>query len=263
MSETLNSVKPNQVIQYKNCNDGSWVRAKVLSRAGKASKTSKFPHWWNIEADNAKFSADLSSVEELSILPPVTDHVTLISSPEEIQAKNQELEAWKAREVYTEVKNNGQDAISLRWVMRTKDSDGKSFLKAGLCARGFEEEQDFRTDSPTCSREGVRLALSIIASMSWKLNSIDVKTAFLQGNSLQREVLVKPPKEANTDCLWKLNKCVYGLADASRYWYLKLREELLKLDSKPCSLDQGIFVWFNGDQIRGIAVCFGDVVMGR
>ena len=55
MSETLDSVKPNQVIQYKNSNDGSWVRAKVLSRAGKASKTSKFPHWWNIEADNAKF----------------------------------------------------------------------------------------------------------------------------------------------------------------------------------------------------------------
>ena len=92
MSETLNSVKPNQVIQYKNCNDGSWVRAKVLSRAGKASKTSTVPHWWNIEADNAKFSADLSSVDELSILPPGSDHITLISSPEEIQAKNQEIE---------------------------------------------------------------------------------------------------------------------------------------------------------------------------
>ena len=116
-------------------------------------------------------------------------------------------------------------------------------------------EQDFRIDSPTCTREGVRLALSIIASMSWKLNLIDVKTAFLQGSSLQREVLVKPPKEANADCLWKLNKCIYGLAYASRYWYLKL------LDSKPFSLDQGIFVWSNGDQIIAIAVCFVDDIL--
>ena len=29
----------------------------------------------------------------------------------------------------------------------------KKIIKAKLCARGFEEEQNFRTDSPTCFRE--------------------------------------------------------------------------------------------------------------
>ena len=67
--------------------------------------------------------------------------------------------------------------------------------KARLCARGFEENQDFRTDSPTCSRIRIRFALTIISSFSWRLNSIDVKTAFLQGKEMERTVCLKdPPK---------------------------------------------------------------------
>ena len=259
--DILEHVKPNQTIRYKSCNDGSWVQAKVVSRAGKATRNSRYSNWWNIEVDNEKFSADLSTVQDLSILPPETSELTLISSPEEMEAKNRELAEWKNRAVYTEVKAEDQNVISLRWVIKKKNSDGKPFLKARLCARGFQEEQNFRTDSPTCSREGIRITLSLIASNSWKLNSIDVKTAFLQGKSLQRDVFVKPPKEANTTHIWKLNKCVYGLADASRYWYLKLREELLKLGAKPCSLDQGIFVWYKDGKIRGIVACFVDDVL--
>ena len=51
-----------------------------------------------------------------------------------------------------------------------------------------------------------------------------------------------PPKEANTNKIWKLLKCIYGLADASRYWYLKFREEHIKLGAKPSQLDQGVFI---------------------
>ena len=43
---------------------------------------------------------------------------------------------------------------------------------------------------------------------------------------------VHHPKEAQTNSVWKLRKCVYGLADPSRYWYLNLREELIKLGAK-------------------------------
>ena len=78
--------------------------------------------------------------------------------------------------------------------------------KARLCARGFEEEQDFRTDAPTCARESVRLSLATIASNKWDLKSIDIKRAFLQGHQLTREVYLRPPPEAQTNKLWKLNK---------------------------------------------------------
>ena len=44
--------------------------------------------------------------------------------------------------------------------------DGKLQTKARLCARGFEESIEFRTDSPTCMRESVRVALGLITAMS-------------------------------------------------------------------------------------------------
>ena len=110
-----------------------------------------------------------------------------------------------------------------------------------LCARGFQELQDFRTDSPTCSRESVRIAFAIIASNGWTINSIDVKTAFLQGKSIERTVFIHPPKEAKTNKIWQLRKCIYGLADAPRQWYLRVKEELIKLKSRPSDLDATLF----------------------
>ena len=50
----------------------------------------------------------------------------------------------------------------------------------------------------------------------WKLQAIDIKIIFLQGEHIDREVFVIPPPKSNTPkgCLWKLNKCIYGLPDA-------------------------------------------------
>ena len=100
----------------------------------------------------------------------------------------------------------GQEYITLKWVITPKVIDGQPSTKARLVARGFEEDQSFRTDSPTCSKDGFRLTLTIIAAHGWISNSHDVKTAFLQGEKIEREFYVKPPKEANMDKIWRLNK---------------------------------------------------------
>ena len=94
-----------------------------------------------------------------------------------------------------------------------------------------------------CSREDLHLTCSMVASNKWTLNSLDVKTAFLQGKVIERIVYVRPPKEANTSEVWKLQKCVYGLADASRFWYLKLKEKLIKLRALSSTLDKGLLIW--------------------
>ena len=40
---------------------------------------------------------------------------------------------------------------------------------------------------------------------------------------------LKPPVEDNSKGkLWKLNKCVYGLCDASRHWYLKVHNVMIE-----------------------------------
>ena len=67
-------------------------------------------------------------------------------------------------------------------------------------ARGFEDDkiQQGQTDSLACSKESQRLALALIAASQRECKSMDIKTAFLQGKLLEREVFMKPPKEANT-----------------------------------------------------------------
>ena len=115
-----------------------------------------------------------------------------------------ELNQWRNEQVY----DLGQQCISLRWVMKKKVVNEKKIIKAHLCAKGFKEEQNFKTDSPTCSREGIRLCCCITLSNHGTLNSLDGKTPFLQ--------VLRPQKETNTNKICKLQKCIYGLADASR-----------------------------------------------
>ena len=93
------------------------------------------------------------------------------------------------------------------------------------------------------------------------MNSLDVKIAFLQGKVMERVVYVRPPQEANTNTVWRLRKCIYDLADASRYWYLQLKEELVNLGATLLTLDQGIFLWFINEAMIVIMACFVDNVM--
>ena len=91
--------------------------------------------------------------------------------------------------------------MSLRWVCSFKDIDNTLVAKGRLVAKGFEEKfnEQIPKDSPTCSKEALRIVIALIAQNKWKLNSIDIKTAFLQGEEIDREIFVMPPKEAATN----------------------------------------------------------------
>ena len=97
--------------------------------------------------------------------------------------------------------------------------------KTRLVARGFKEEKlnNIRKDSPTCSKDNFRLVLSIFVSNSWIIYSLDIKLAFIQGKKIDRDVYLKSPKEAEASKLWKLNITAYGLCDAPRAWYIRVK----------------------------------------
>ena len=52
--------------------------------------------------------------------------------------------------------------------------------------------------------------LAIISSHQWQASSLDVKSAFLQGNQVERDLYLTPPKEADTGNLWRLKTTAYG-----------------------------------------------------
>ena len=87
-------------------------------------------------------------------------------------------------------------------VCNRKIKAGKVTHKARLVARGFEEEtKHLKTDSPTSAKESLRFTLALISCKSWKLHSLDVKSAFLQGSEMKREVFIRPPTEAKKSSL--------------------------------------------------------------
>ena len=123
----------------------------------------------------------------------------------------------------------------MEWVVSEKVQEDANIMKACLVARGFEEKhtEDLRKDSPTCMKEISKLLATIGSSERWKIRSLDIKSAFLQGKEIQRNICLKPPKEAGCDGkLWELKKTVYGLGDANRKWYLKVKEELVRAGSE-------------------------------
>ena len=79
-----------------------------------------------------------------------------------------------------------------------------------------------------------------------------------------RTVYLRPPKEANTNKIWKLKKCVYGLADASQYWYLRVKEELIKLGANVSSVDWVLFYWKEHYKLVRIVACHvRNIIWGR
>ena len=97
----------------------------------------------------------------------------------------------------------------------------------------------------------MRLTIAV-SSMKWQINSLDIQSAFLQGETISRKVYLKPPPEANTDKVWCLNKCVYGLQDAARKWYLKATSEILKLGVQQSKYDDAMFYWHYKGTLQGI-----------
>ena len=114
-------------------------------------------------------------------------------------AKLDEVNKWKIHKVYDAVDNCNEKFIDLRWVFPAKYVNGELNVKDRLVAKGFQEDNcDILSDSPTCSKESMRLVLNIVASFKWLCWSIDIKSSFLQNKNINRVVYVKPPKEA--DC---------------------------------------------------------------
>lgn len=282
---TLTLPRVGMKVNYLPAGDKIWREATVISRAGKS--TGKYKNWFNLKENDESKSVDWESVQEwremkdsleadpseVTISQNTTTgsredaEVYIVENRHEEkrfrEAKMKELENWKSFGVYDEVTDNGQPRITVRWVCNEKHlQDGSCMAKARLVARGFEESKpdNFKSDSPTVGKETLRIFLAILATNSWRCNSIDVKAAFLQGADFEREVYLKPPREASDmqGKLWMLKKCVYGLNDASRVWYFTVKDLLTKLGCTQLQVDSSMFYWYYEGELAGLFVMHVD-----
>lgn len=169
-----------------------------------------------------------------------------------VDAKQVELKKLLDFGVYEEVPRGSQHCISTRWVL-WKKGDG---VRARLVARGFEETVHEQVDSPTVGKGVMRILLAIASSFGWKVKSLDIKSAFLQGEQLDREVFIVPPKEADVSegYVWKLKRCLYGLNDAARKFFDSVANELYVSGCIQSQLDPSLYFYHENSEVHGIIV---------
>ena len=244
-------------VASKLFDDDREQEATINGRAGRATGRNKF--WFNIQKEDKPLeSLNFEALEHWKELP--TEEVLLYGVSDQVdvkEAKLREFQSWFDHSVYVEFPNDGQKYISTRWVLTEKFVNGNKTTKARLVASGFEEDHlaKLRTDSPTCGKESLQIVIAIIITNGWEINSLDIKSAFLQGKEISRDLFVKPPKEAKTDNFWKLLKTVHGLNDASRTCYLRVTDEFIICGACFSKYDEAIFYWHYKNTLQSSYMC--------
>ena len=199
-------------------------------------------------------------------------------------AKQKELTCWLQTNAVRKIlrhRLNPEQILRSRWVLTWKspeDANGSPKAKARLVVLGYEDPQltSVARDSPTLTREGRSVILQTIASHKWRLQSFDIKTAFLRGKADPKNRLaMDPPIELrklmnlqDTEVCELLGNA-YGRVDAPLLFYKELKSQMIRLGFEVHPLDPCIFILRSGQGdsqvLHGIAgmhvddgLCGGD-----
>ena len=260
-------LKENTNISWKNGQrfqgidkiTGEYVSGKILNRAGKVKGINK--DCYNVKKDKDGWQGwfNMKSLRDISVVDKETELVILFNSNAVAIAKEKEIQNWIDNNVFEEVEDRRQKAITVRWVITEKMREENIVTKARLVARGFEENTtNLPKDSPTVSREAIRFLIVLAALNNWDCHTLDVKSAYLQGDNIKRVIYLRPPPEFNNGNLWRLKKTVYGLCDAARAWYMRVKSELIHLSVQMCGLDNSLFIWHKNGKLEGIICIYVD-----
>ena len=257
----------NSTVRFKTKDGDDWHTATILSRGGKSGGRNK--SYLNVHVEGEELPKGVHWDQHVDVWKSIdsVENIVLFSKTDELRepviaAKEAELDNWKSNNVFHRVKDVGQPAISSRWVLAEKGVPGsKDFrIKARLVCRGYEEDTScVRTDSPTCSKESMRLLLCVAMSKRWECKSLDIKSAFLQGFNIERDIFMRPPGDVEEKgVLWKLVGCPYGLNDAPRSWYRRVKSEFLNLKVTPSRYDEAFFYYKVQGVLHGVVVVHVD-----
>ena len=164
------------------------------------------------------------------------------------EAIDEEMNALRRNETWTVVpRPNDRSIVGSRWVFKVKhDAEGSiERYKARVVAKGFSQipGTDFEeTYAPVVRFDSLRLLLALAAQNNWDVVQVDVRSAFLHGK-LDRDIYIEIPdgfKESNM--VYKLQKCIYGLKQSPLVRYLTLKTALVKYGFVPTSFHPCVFV---------------------
>jgi hypothetical protein len=161
------------------------------------------------------------------------------------------------------------NVIGTKWVFKNKQGEDGEVVKNKAClvAQGYNQVEglDFgETFAPLARLEAIRILLAFATSKGFKLYQMDVKSAFLNG-VIHEEVYVRQPQGFESpkypDRVYKLSKILYGLKQALRAWYARLKTFLLE-HRYVMSVNKTLFTLNHSTDFLLVQIYVDDIIFG-
>ena len=199
----------------------------------------------------------------LSALGDPTNHREAMSMDEEgwRPSEVKEIKAHRRNETFSEIDRSelpkGRKLVRMTWAYKTKRDGTK---KSRLCVQGCSQipgvDYD-QTHSATLRPTSLRILSALAAKLNLNMRRWDFTSAFLQGSLLEGEIVYCSPAPGYEDYdedgnsrlgadglprIYRIEKPVYGMAQAGRRWQRGLFEWLDKLQFRQLDGDNCVFL---------------------
>ena len=153
-----------------------------------------------------------------------------------------------------------QDALNNPNTVHTKAGDKKA--KARIVLLGYEHPElgssSYRTSSPVQSLLARNLLYQMVCQHDWKLEGLDLATAFLQTQPTSADAEmwttgVAELREAlgvGAEGVMKIMKNIYGSTTAPRGLWLDLHRKLCDLGAKPAMGERCLWMWTSSTEVN-------------
>ena len=94
------------------------------------------------------------------------------------------------------------------------------------------------------------------------MRKVDISAAFLQSDELKREIYVRLPSDVcDEGKIWRLKKPLYGLNDAGRRFWLKVKKILCDQGLTKLNGDEAFYMKHQNGQLKGMILLHVDDFM--
>nr|GFB82306.1 retrovirus-related Pol polyprotein from transposon TNT 1-94 [Tanacetum cinerariifolium] len=175
-----------------------------------------------------------------------------------VEAMQEELFQFSLQKVWRLVDlPYGKKAIGTKWVYRNRKDERGIVVrnKARLVAQGHIQEEGIDYDevfAHVARIEAIRIFLSFASFMGFIVYQMDVKSVFLYGTIEDEVYVCQPPGIIDPQFpnkVYKVEKALYGLHQASRAWYETLFTFLLQNRYRRGTIDKTLFIKKDKDDI--------------
>ena len=242
-------------------------RAQELKRANKWTQRQALVSWLVESMDPEEGYLD-TSVPDLSLrafkaskkgnnpdLPNYREAMTGPHRKDFEKAMQREIEALESHGTWRGVLRSSipsdAEVVPLTWAFRIKRKPNGDFdkFKARLVVRGDLQRDERETYAPVVKWSTIRTVLAFALKNKLKTRQVDFDNAFVQAELNENESIfctlpvgAEHPTHLNKEVVLQLQKSLYGMRDAPKFWFRKVKQGLESLGFVASEHDQCLFM---------------------